>query len=73
MRQRGLVTREDCPEDRRGAVVALTDAGLHALRTAAPGHVESVRRHFLDLLTRDQVELLGEITDTVVRHLAQES
>ena len=55
MERRGLVARQDCPSDGRGAVLTLTEAGWQAIRDAAPGHVESVRRHFLDLLTEEQV------------------
>jgi DNA-binding MarR family transcriptional regulator len=72
MEQRGLVTREDCVSDGRGAFVALTDAGLRAIEAAAPGHVASVRRHFIDLLSAEQLEALAEITETVVRRLAGE-
>src|SRR2546421_10608825 len=50
MQERGLVAREGCDDDGRGAVIVLTDAGWKAIRDAAPGHVSSVRRHFIDLL-----------------------
>jgi DNA-binding MarR family transcriptional regulator len=70
MQQRGLVTREDCAADGRGAFVALTRQGLHAIETAAPGHVASVRRHFIDLLSTEQIAALGDITQTVLTHLA---
>jgi len=69
MERRGLVARQDCPSDGRGAVLTLTEAGWQAIRDAAPGHVESVRRHFLDLLTAEQVEALADISDTVLAHL----
>jgi len=72
MEQRGLVTREDCTSDGRGAFVVLTDAGLRAIQAAAPGHVASVRRHFIDLLSREQLDALAEITRTVVRRLTAE-
>jgi DNA-binding MarR family transcriptional regulator len=72
MEQRGLVTREDCASDGRGAFVVLTDAGFRAIEAAAPGHVASVRRHFIDLLTREQLEALAEISRTVVRRLTGE-
>jgi DNA-binding MarR family transcriptional regulator len=70
MQQRGLVTREDCPEDGRGAVVVLTQGGLRAIQAAAPDHVASVRRHLIDLLSSDQIAALGDITQTVLSHLA---
>ncbi|WP_159043858.1 hypothetical protein [Streptomyces sp. NRRL S-1521] len=37
-----------------------------AVRTA---HVESVRRHFVDLLTPEQIEGFAEIGETPVAHL----
>jgi DNA-binding MarR family transcriptional regulator len=72
MEQRGLVTREDCADDGRGAFVVLTDAGLRAIQAAAPGHVASVRRHFIDLLSREQLDALADISQTVVRRLRDE-
>jgi DNA-binding MarR family transcriptional regulator len=72
MEQRGLVTREECDSDGRGAFVVLTDAGFRAIEAAAPGHVASVRRHFVDRLSRDQLEALAEISRTVVRPLTAE-
>ncbi|CCH15958.1 MarR family winged helix-turn-helix transcriptional regulator [Micromonospora lupini] len=71
MQQRGLVTREECPDDARGAMVVLTPAGRDAIEAAAPGHVTAVRQHFLDLLTPAEVEALGAFTHRVVDHLAQ--
>jgi DNA-binding MarR family transcriptional regulator len=70
MQQRGLVTREECPNDARGAIVALTEEGRAKLTETAPGHVESVRRHFVDVLTPQQIKAFGEIADTVVEHLS---
>lgn len=69
MEQRGLVTREQAPGDGRGTVVVLTDKGWNVLVDAAPHHVESVRRHLIDLLTDDQLQTLRHIADTVVDHL----
>jgi DNA-binding MarR family transcriptional regulator len=69
MERRGLVARQDDPSDGRGAVLTLTEAGWQAIRDAAPGHVESVRRHFLDLLTDEQVQALAGISETVLAHL----
>jgi DNA-binding MarR family transcriptional regulator len=69
MQQRGLVTRDECPSDGRGAVLVLTDAGWDAIRAAAPRHVESVRSHFIDRLSPDQIAVLADIADNVVDHL----
>ena len=52
-----------------GTFVALTEEGWDVLVAAAPLHVESVRRHFIDLLTPEQLGTLHQI-DTVIQHLA---
>jgi DNA-binding MarR family transcriptional regulator len=69
MQARGLVTREDDPSDARGAVVVLTDEGREEIERAAPLHLESVRRHFIDRLSRAQIKALGDVADVIVRHL----
>jgi DNA-binding MarR family transcriptional regulator len=70
MERRGLVRREPCTDDRRGALVHLTDAGWDVLRRAAPAHVASVREHFIDLLSPTEVAVLGDIADKVIAKLA---
>jgi DNA-binding MarR family transcriptional regulator len=63
---RGLVTREPCASDRRGAFVTITDEGRDAIRQAAPGHVATVRRAFLDHLTGDELDALGAAATKVL-------
>lgn len=69
MQRRDLVRREDCDDDGRGSMIVLTDQGMQTIVDAAPGHVESVRRNLIDLLTPEQIEVLGDISETVVEHL----
>lgn len=58
MTKRGLVQRTSCPDDGRGAFVSATEAGMREIEKAAPDHVATVRRVFLDRLsTRDKREL----------------
>ncbi|WP_433273612.1 MarR family winged helix-turn-helix transcriptional regulator [Actinosynnema sp. CS-041913] len=59
MEKRGLVVREECPEDARGSMVRLTPAGRSAIEAAAPGHVETVRRYLFDVLTDEELDVLG--------------
>lgn len=66
MERRGLVVRAHTSEDARGATVALTKAGWAVLREAAPRHVESVRRHLVDLLTPAEIATLDAIADKVI-------
>ena len=41
MQRRGLITRQDCASDARGAFAVLTAAGRAAIERAAPAHVET--------------------------------
>jgi DNA-binding MarR family transcriptional regulator len=66
---RGLVERFPCPEDGRATNARLTDGGWAAVVAAAPGHVETVRRHVLDPLTHEQLEQLRSIGDALLTRL----
>jgi DNA-binding MarR family transcriptional regulator len=70
MEQRGLVARQPCPGDARGAIISLTEPGRATLREAAPPHVASVRRHMIGLLTDDEVAALDAIAGKVITGLA---
>lgn len=69
MVKRGLVVREECPEDGRGAFIVITDAGRALLEAAAPRHVEAVRALFLDHVTPAELRLLAQISERVVQKL----
>ncbi|GAA3890308.1 MarR family transcriptional regulator [Saccharothrix violaceirubra] len=69
MERVGLVRRRECPEDGRGVFAELTDKGMETLRTSAPTHVEGVREHMVDLLTRSEQEVLARVFDRVITHL----
>lgn len=72
MAERGLVEKLKCSSDLRGATVGVTARGLEELKAAAPSHVEAVRRLFVDLLAREQLETLSEVADTVLAAVAEE-
>lgn len=57
----GWVRRQPCPEDGRGQFAVLTDEGFAVLAAAAPDHVESVRRHLIDRLDRDQLRAAAAV------------
>jgi DNA-binding MarR family transcriptional regulator len=65
MERRGLITRRDCPDDARGTVIALTPTGRKAIEAAAPGHAETVRRYFVDLLTDEEIDTLTTIATRI--------
>ncbi|MEU0250405.1 MarR family winged helix-turn-helix transcriptional regulator [Streptomyces sp. NPDC006235] len=69
MQRRGLVEREECETDRRGATFRLTPTGLTAITQAAPSHVEAVRRLVFDALSQEQVAQLADLTGGLLVHL----
>ncbi len=72
MAGRGLVVREECAEDARGAFVVITDAGRAAIEAAAPLHVDAVRSLFIDHVTPAELRTLGEISERVVEKLEED-
>ncbi|MBF6474470.1 MULTISPECIES: MarR family winged helix-turn-helix transcriptional regulator [Nocardia] len=68
MEKRELVVREPIPDDARRTAAKLTARGADVLTGAAPAHVESVRRHMIDILDRRQLAALADIYDTLLAH-----
>lgn len=56
----GMVHRTSCEEDGRGVRAHLTEEGTRRLRAAAPTHVTEVHRDFIDLLTPEELSIIGE-------------
>jgi DNA-binding MarR family transcriptional regulator len=72
MQAQGLITREPNPADGRSAIIRLLPAGRRAIEDAAPQHVHNVRRHFIDLLTPAELDILAALNERILRHLAEE-
>jgi DNA-binding MarR family transcriptional regulator len=70
MQRRGLVAREECTTDKRGAFVVVTAAGRDAIEKAAPGHVATVRRLVFDGLSDEQVAMLDAFVTRILSRLA---
>ena len=62
---RGLVERHNCADDRRGTYACLTAAGKALFEDVRPTHLRGVREHFLDHLSKDDLDHLGAIWDRV--------
>ena len=73
MEKRGLVRREECLTDNRGATVHLTDSGADAFRRASVPQLQAVKEHFSDALTPSQLENLADILDSLQRHFETDS
>jgi DNA-binding MarR family transcriptional regulator len=69
MEGRGLIRRDDCATDSRGAEVSLTDEGARSFRRSTAPHMRAIKQHFADALTSEQHEALAEILQTLRRHL----
>ena len=71
MEKAGLVERQECPSDRRGAFAVLTEHGWDVLRAAAPGHVDDVRELFVDLMSPQEVAVVGQAMGIIAEKLRQ--
>ncbi|MEW9548503.1 MarR family winged helix-turn-helix transcriptional regulator [Nonomuraea sp. NPDC050783] len=69
MEAKGLVKREDCRDDRRGTFAVLTDEGWETIQRVAPFHVASVREHFVDRLSDDQLQAIEAAYAPLVEQL----
>ncbi|MGV9237572.1 MarR family winged helix-turn-helix transcriptional regulator [Streptomyces nigra] len=65
MERRGLVRREECATDSRGAEVVLTDEGARAFRAAALPHLIAIRELFVAPLTPEQITAVGDALATL--------
>src|SRR3954454_12713243 len=69
MERRGLVAREECRDDGRGAFVVLSPEGRAAIEQAAPAHVATVRQLVFDALTTHETDVLAQAIDKVLGQL----
>ena len=65
MEQSGLIRKEECPDDRRGAFAVMTAKGWDAIVAAAPDHVASVRRVFTDVLSPADQKVIASSFATI--------
>lgn len=72
MQHRGLVIREECEADGRGAFVVLTAAGADAIKAAAPQHVATVRRLIFDRLDAGQRAAFEQACSTIIDALGDQ-
>ncbi len=63
--KRGLVIREACEEDARGMNARLTAEGMALLESAAPGHVDDVRRLLIDAIPAERLSFFTELFQSI--------
>lgn len=61
----GLIERQRCANDARGAWAQLTDAGRERLAAAQAAHLEGLRRLFLSNLTPAEQAMLAQLPGRV--------
>ena len=69
MEKRGLIRREDCATDNRGAEVVLSVEGATAFRRATAPHTKAIKQYFADALTPEQFDALADVLQSLDRHL----
>jgi DNA-binding MarR family transcriptional regulator len=73
MERRGLIRREECLADSRGAEVVLTADGGAAFHRATVPHLRAVKELFVDAFTPDQLDTIASIASTLRAHLRSQS
>jgi DNA-binding MarR family transcriptional regulator len=71
MEKRGLISRDPCAADGRGAEVVLAGHGADRFRRATVPHLRAVRELFIDALSEEQLAATDDIASTLRRHLDQ--
>jgi len=71
MERRGLIRRDDCATDNRGAEVVLTEEGASIFRRASAPHLRDIKKFFADALSDEQFEALDGIMLSLRGHLRE--
>ena len=66
MEKARLVERINCPTDRRGVWASLTAEGVALLEAAAPSHVETVLRNFVEAMAPEDYAAVGRAFAAVI-------
>lgn len=69
MEKAGWVERKSCETDRRGSWACMTELGWQAIRSAAPDHLLSIRKRFVDHLSVKDQEDLAKIFERLQNEL----
>jgi len=67
----GIVTRQECVDDKRGVLAILIAEGRRRLEAAAPTHLEGVRKHLIDQLGAAEQRTITEVFERADAALAE--
>lgn len=71
LEEAGWVRRRPAPDDKRGQIATLTDAGFAKLATAAPAHAAAVRTILFDHLAPEELAAFQTVCDRALTELAE--
>jgi DNA-binding MarR family transcriptional regulator len=66
LEREGLIRRESCSDDARGAYAVLTPAGAQKLALARSTHLSGVRSLFLQHFSEPELDALGDLWERVM-------
>ncbi|MFK4805035.1 MarR family winged helix-turn-helix transcriptional regulator [Microbacterium sp. ZW CA_36] len=69
MQKRGLIGREECATDSRGAEAVLTEGGSATFRRASAPHLWAIQETFVDALTPAQLSAMEHAALALRSHL----
>ena len=69
MERGGLIHREECAQDGRGAEVVLTTEGADAFHRSTVPHLRAVRELFVDPLSPEQLTAAAELASVLRSHI----
>ena len=69
MEGRGLIRREACAADSRGAEIVLSEEGADAFRRGSVAHLRAIREMFLDAYDPEELAEIGALTTRLRDHL----
>jgi DNA-binding MarR family transcriptional regulator len=72
LQEAGWVERRPAPDDKRGQIAVLTDAGMAKLSEAAPGHAAAVRAILFAPLSPELLSAFGQICRSALDQLADQ-
>ena len=67
LEREGYLERCSCAHDARGAFAVLTPAGREKVESARVTHLAGVREHFLSKFSSDELDVLGDAWERVLR------
>jgi DNA-binding MarR family transcriptional regulator len=71
LERRGLVARRAAPDDARGILITLTEAGSETQRRIGRGHVREIARLFGGALDADELAELTRLTTKLRQHVVE--